>query len=185
MAQEAFEILKKALQEAPVLAMPNYQKPFIIETDASDIGFGAVLMQDGHPISYLSKALCQKNRALSTYEKECMAILLAVEKWRSYLLGREFVIRTVHKSLSYLTEQKATTQLQQKALLKLMDLNFKIQYKKGITNATADALSRYPESDSVLAISSVTPTWLEKLQEGYYDDANSKQLLSELALGQS
>lgn len=109
--QEAFEVLKRALQEAPVLAMPDYQKPFIIETDASDVGIGAVLMQEGHPISYLSKALCPKNKALSSYEKECMAILLAVEKWSSYLLGREFIIRTDHKSLSYLTEHKATTQL--------------------------------------------------------------------------
>jgi hypothetical protein len=53
-----------------------------------------------------------------------------VKKWRSYLLGREFVIRTDHKSFSYLTEQKVTTQLQQKAVIKLMDLNFKIQYKR-------------------------------------------------------
>lgn len=70
-----------------------------------------------------------------------MTILLAVEKWWSYLLGKEFIIRTDHKSLSYLTKHQATTQLQQKALLKLMDLNFIIQYKKGITNAAADALS--------------------------------------------
>lgn len=78
-----------------------------------------------------------------------MAILLAKEKWRSYLLGQEFIIRTDHKSLSYLTEQKATTQLQQKALMKMMDLNFKIQYKKGINNVVADALSRYPDPDSI------------------------------------
>lgn len=139
-------------------------------------------MQEGHPISYLSKALSPKNKALSTYEKECMAILLAVERWRSYLLGQEFIIRTDHKSLSYLTEQKATTQLQQKALLKLMDQNFRIQYKKGITNVAADALFRYPNHDSVFAISAATPTWLEKLQEAYLDDPAAKSLLSELSL---
>jgi len=60
-----------------------------------------------------------------------MAILLAVEKWRPYLLAQEFIIRTDHKSLLYLTENKATTKLQQKAALKLMDLKFQIQYKKG------------------------------------------------------
>lgn len=112
-----------------------------------------------------------------------MAILLAVEKWRSYLLGKEFISRTDHKSFSYLTEHQATTQLQQKALLKLMNLNFKIQYKKGITNAAADALSRCPTSNTVLAISTTTPTWLERLQEGYYEDDNAKQLLAELAFG--
>lgn len=55
-----------------------------------------------------------------------------------------------------------------------MDLNFKIQYKKGITNAAADALSRCHTSSTVLAISTATPTWMEKLQEGYYDDDSSK-----------
>ena len=83
-------------------------------------------MQDNHPISYLSKALCAQNKGLSTYEKECMAVLLAVDKWRPYLQGQEFIIRTDHRSLLFLTEQRAHTKLQQKALLKLMDLNFKI-----------------------------------------------------------
>ena len=122
--QDAFELLKFALVNAPVLAVPDYSKQFVIETDASDAGFGAVLMQEGHPISYLSKPLSVENQALSTYEKECMAILLAVEKWRPYLLAQEFIIRTDYKSLLYLTENKATTKLQQKAALKLMDLKF-------------------------------------------------------------
>ena len=137
--QEAFTLLKTSLINAPVLAVPNFQLPFVIETDACDFGIGAVLMQQGHPISYLSKPLSGKNQALSTYEKECMAILLAVEKWRPYLIAQEFIIRTDHKSLLYLTEHKATTKLQQKAVLKLMDLKFQIQYNKGTSNAAADA----------------------------------------------
>ena len=60
----------------------------MVETNACDMGIGAVLMQDGHPISYLSKPLSVRNQALSTYEKECMAILLAIEKWRPYLLAQ-------------------------------------------------------------------------------------------------
>jgi len=74
--------LKHALVSAQVLALPQFQKPFILETDASDHGVGAVLMQEGHPIAFLSQALCPKNAALSTYEKECLAILMAVDKWR-------------------------------------------------------------------------------------------------------
>jgi len=121
-AQDAFQLLKQALDQAPVLAIPDFSKQFVLETDASDQGIGAVLMQEGHRIAYLSKALSDRNKALSTYEKECMAILIAVEKYRSYLQHQAFVIRTDHRSLLYLTEQKATTRLQQKALLKLMDL---------------------------------------------------------------
>ena len=118
---------------APVLAIPNFTKQFVLETDASDVGLGAVLMQDDHPIAYLSKALCPKNQALSTYEKECMAIL-AVDKWRPYLQHQSFLIRTYHRSLLYLTDQRVHTKLQHKALLKLMDLQFTIAYKKGVTN---------------------------------------------------
>jgi len=88
--QEAFQLLNDALVQAPVLAISDFSKQFVIETDASDKGFGAVLMQDGHPISYLSKFVCSKNRALSTYEKECMAVLLAVEKWRPYITKTSF-----------------------------------------------------------------------------------------------
>ncbi|CAN6326944.1 unnamed protein product [Urochloa humidicola] len=182
--QDAFEVLKQTLCQAPILAVPDFQKPFVIETDASDNGLGAVLMQDGHPISYLSKPLCERNKALSTYEKECMAVLLAVEKWRAYLIHQEFLIRTDHRSLSFLSDQKATTKLQHKALLKLMDLKFKIQYKKGVTNQAADALSRYPqsESESVMAISVSSPTWMDKLQSGYEDDPEAQRLLTELSI---
>jgi transposase InsO family protein len=107
--QVAFQALKHALVLAPVLALPNFTKPFIIETDASDGGVGAVLMQVGHPIAFLSKALGPKSRGLSTYEKEFMAILLAVQQWRSYLQQGEFIIHTDHKSLSQLNEQRLHT----------------------------------------------------------------------------
>jgi hypothetical protein len=62
------------------LAIPDFSKKFVLETDASDVGFGAMLMQEGHLVAYLSMAVCPKNQSLSTYEKECMAIILAVEK---------------------------------------------------------------------------------------------------------
>jgi hypothetical protein len=67
------------LVSALVLALPNFAKPFAIETDASDVGVGAVLMQDGHPLAFLSKALGPKSRGLSAYEKVYMAILIVVQ----------------------------------------------------------------------------------------------------------
>ena len=180
--EEAFGLLKKAMTEAPVLAIPNFTKSFVLETDACDYGLGAVLMQEGHPVAYLSKSLCTKNQSLSAYEKECMAILMAVDKWRPYLQVKEFTIKTDHKSLLYLTEQRIHTKLQHKALLKLMDLQYKIVYKKGATNIAADSLSRCPTSSTILAVSSCTPVWQDVLKQGYEEDQDTKQLLAELAI---
>lgn len=121
-AHKAFEALKQALVSAPVLALSNFSKPFVIESDASDKGIGAVLHQDGHPIAFISKALGPRNLGLLVYEKECMAILFAVEHWRPYLLHAEFIIKTDHRSLVFLEEQRLSTPMQLKALTKLMGL---------------------------------------------------------------
>jgi hypothetical protein len=89
-------------------------------------------MQDGHPLVFLSKALGPKNRGLSTYEKEYMAILLAVQHWRSYLQHGEFCIYTDHKSMSQLNEHRLHTPWEQKVFAKLLGLQYTIIYKKGL-----------------------------------------------------
>ena len=92
----AFNKLKAIVAQPPVLALPDFSKPFIIECDASGFGLGAVLMQDHRPIAYHSQALKGKHLHLSTYETELLAIAIAVKKWRLYLLGRPFIVRTDH-----------------------------------------------------------------------------------------
>ncbi|XP_019265828.1 PREDICTED: uncharacterized protein LOC109243359 [Nicotiana attenuata] len=155
-AETAFNQLKTAMSSAPVLALADFNKPFIVETDACSTGMRAVLMQEGRPIAYLSKAFSAQNRGLSTYEKEYMAVLTAVEKWRHYLQGGHFIVRTDHQSLKFLLEQKITTALQQKGLTKLLGLDYEVQYKKGTENRVADALSRRQDQEStLLAISTV------------------------------
>ena len=83
--ETAFQSLKKCLSSTPVLALPDFKRQFCIETDASHYGVGAVLLQEGHPLAFLSRALGPKNQGLSAYEKEYMAIIIAVDQWRSYL----------------------------------------------------------------------------------------------------
>jgi hypothetical protein len=90
----------------PVLALLNFTLPFILETDASGTGLGAVLMQLGRPIAFFSKAIGPKAASLSIYEKEAMAILESLKIWRHYLLGHRLTIRTDQKSLKYLTSQR-------------------------------------------------------------------------------
>lgn len=99
---QAFQALKTALVSAPVLALPDFAKTFEIETDACDSGIGAVLHQAGHPIAFVSKTLGPRHQTLSTYEKECLAILMAVDHWRSYLICGQFVIHTDQKVLPIL-----------------------------------------------------------------------------------
>jgi hypothetical protein len=146
-SETALQVLKIALMSAPFLALPTFSLQFTIDTDACDVGIGAVLSQQGHPLAYVSRALRPQNRTLSVYEKEYLAILLVVQQWHSYLQVGEFIIRTDHKSLTHLTDQRLHTEWQQKALTKLMGLRYKVQYKKGIHNGVADALSRRPNPD--------------------------------------
>jgi hypothetical protein len=179
----AFAALKSALCQAPVLALPDFSKPFSIETDASGCGVGAVLMQQGHPLAFISKALGPKSQGLSTYEKEYLAILLAVQQWRSYLQHSEFVIFTDQKSLTQLSEQRIHTHWQQKVFTKLLGLQYKVVYRKGSENRAADALSRKSAHDSVCAaISSVTPRWIQEVLDGYRNDPNALSLLAKLAI---
>ena len=106
---EAFQNLKKALCETSTLALPDFTLPFVLETDACDTGIGAVLSQEGRPLAFMSKALGVKHLGLSIYEKEYLAILMAVDKWRHYLEQDQFIIQTDHESLTYLLDQKIHT----------------------------------------------------------------------------
>jgi len=76
-----------------VLMLPNFQEELIIETDTSGQGMRAILMQNNHPICYFSKTFCPKLLSTSTYVRELHAITTAVKNWRTYLLGRKFIIR--------------------------------------------------------------------------------------------
>ncbi|WVZ79270.1 hypothetical protein U9M48_026871 [Paspalum notatum var. saurae] len=116
----------------------------LFETDASGSGIGAVLMQDGHPLAFISKPLGPRSLGLLTYEKEYMAILFTVEQWRAYLQHGEFIVFTDQKSLVQLTDQRLHTHWQRKVFSKLLGLQYKVVYKKGSDNRVADALSRYP-----------------------------------------
>lgn len=181
-AQQAFEQLKLAMVNTPVLALPNFAHPFTIETDACDTGVGAVLAQEGHPIAYFSKALGVKNQKLSTYEKEFLAVMMAVDRWRQYLQRGPFLILTDHKSLCNLGNQQLDTELQRKAMAKLVGLQFKFQYKRGVENGAADALSRVGHLLSVNALSVCQPLWMQEVANSYATDSEAQALLARLAV---
>ena len=160
----AFNKLKQALTSPPVLRLPNFAQQFAVECDACGDGLGAILSQDNQPIAYYSEALKGKARLLSTYDKEMLAVVKAVRKWRPYLLGRTFVIKTDHQSLKYLLEQRLTTPSQARWLPKIMGFDYSIQYRKGKENQGVDALSRVAAAQ-LHAISAPITDWWETLQQ--------------------
>jgi len=148
-AELAFNSLKQAMTTPPVLGMPDFTKTFIIECDASGEGIGAVLMQAGQPLAYLSQGLKGRSLDFSTYEKELLPLVMAVRKLRHYLLGYSFKVRTDQQALKYLLEQRVGTPAQQKWVSKLLGFDFIVEYKKERENKAANALSRkeWPEDE--------------------------------------
>jgi hypothetical protein len=181
----SFSLLKEALSSAPILALPDFTKPFHIETDACGKGVGAVFTQEGHPLAFISKALCPRNQGLSTYEKEYLAILVAVDQWRHYLLQGKFYIHTDQRSLIHLNEQRLHTPWQQKVFTKLLGLDYAIVYKKGCENRVADALSRRIPEDQSLAISMSSPQWLDRVTSAYAQDPTAQDLLTKMVVSPS
>jgi hypothetical protein len=141
-AAEAFNKLKQIMTTPPVLILPDFTLPFEVECDAAGRGIGAVLMQQKRPIAYFSKALSDGNLSKSVYEKELMALVLSIQHWRHYLLGKPFIVHTDHKSLKHLLQQRINSPDQQCWLAKLLGYQFEVKYKPGVDNKVADALSR-------------------------------------------
>ena len=134
------------MTEIPVLGLPDFAKQFVIETDASGYGLGAVLMQDNRPLAFFGQKLSPSAQSKYVYERELMAIVFAIKKWRSYLVGQRFLVRTDQQNLKYLLEQRIVDGEHSKRLYKLLGYDFEIQYKPSPTNSSVDALSRLPKN---------------------------------------
>uniref|UniRef100_A0A8R7UGS9 Reverse transcriptase domain-containing protein n=1 Tax=Triticum urartu TaxID=4572 RepID=A0A8R7UGS9_TRIUA len=156
--KQAFQLLKQTMTSCPVLAIPDFSLPFTIEADACATGLGAVLMQKGSPLAFLSKSLGPKSAAQSIC-KEAMAILESLKKWRHYIWGNSLIIKADQHSLKYMTTQRLTEGVQHKLLLKLLEYDYTIEYKKGKENVVADALSRkgVPSSSCCSSMTVVVP----------------------------
>ncbi|GJW77779.1 reverse transcriptase domain-containing protein [Tanacetum coccineum] len=140
--EEAFQILKEKLCNAPVLALPDGPDDFVVYCDASKQGFGCVLMQQGKVIAYASRQLKIHENNYTTHDLELGAVVFALKIWRHYLYGTKSVIYTDHKSLQYIFDQKELNMRQRRWIELLSDYECEIKYHPGKANVVADALSR-------------------------------------------
>ena len=149
--QAAFDLLKEKLCSAPVLGYPDFQKPFILETDASFAGLGAVLSQDQDEgrrvIAYASRGLRNEERNMENYSSfklELLALKWAVsEKFREYLLGANFTVFTDNNPLTYIKTAKLGA-VETRWVAQLAPFNFDLKFRSGRLNTNADVLSRNP-----------------------------------------
>ncbi|CAM8951195.1 unnamed protein product [Rhodiola kirilowii] len=144
--KEAFDELKKALTSTPIIQTPDWEKPFEIMCDASDFAVGAVLGQRFEKkavvIYYASRTLDSAQRNYSTTEKELLAVVFALEKFRSYLLGAKVIVFSDHAAIRYLMKKKEAKPRLIRWILLLQEFDVEIRDKKGIENTVADHLSR-------------------------------------------
>ena len=146
--QEAFEKLRDLITTQPILQYPDFKKPFIVTTDASNYAIGAVLSQgkigEDLPIAYASRTLNDAETRYATIEKELLAILFGVENFRPYLYGKNFTLVTDHRPLVWLHNVKNPGSRLVRWSLRLKEYDYIIVYKPGKINSNADALSRNP-----------------------------------------
>ena len=161
--EAAFQELKTLLTTAPVLVLPDSSQPFEVYTDASLMGLGCVLMQNGKVIAYASRQLRPHEVNYPTHDLELCAVVFALKIWRHYLFGAQFEVFSDHKSLKYLMDQKELNGRQRRWMELLSDYKFEIKYHPGKANVVADALSR--KSAHVFAMSLEEQAWLETLRD--------------------
>ena len=143
--QLAFDTLKRAVGQDMVLRFPDFSLPFRVEvvTDASLDGLGAVLLQQGRPVAFMSKKLTSAERNYHTGEQELLAVVQALRDWRCYLEGQPFVVKTDHKPLTFLQGVPTLSRRQARWLEYMARFNFTWEHCAGSLNV-ADALSRHP-----------------------------------------
>ncbi len=152
--QNAFEELKRLLAEEVVLAIPMEKGKFRVEADASEGAVGAVLSQeqDGkwHPVAFLSKSLTVTERNYEISDKELLAIMLALDEWRHYLMGatQDFEIWTDHQNLQYFRKPQKLNRRQARWVTELAEYHFTLHHKPGALNKKADLLSRRADHDT-------------------------------------
>ncbi|KAK8510296.1 hypothetical protein V6N12_073367 [Hibiscus sabdariffa] len=195
--RQAFEKLKEALTNAPVLIQPVSGKEFVVYSDALYVGLGCVLMQEGRVVAYASRQLKTHEKNYPTHDIELAAVVFALKIWRHYLYGERCTVYTDHKSLKYLMTQKELNLRQHRWLELLKDYDLSIEYHPGKANVVADALSRkvavelramfarlsISRDGGLVAELQVKPTLIQLIREKQLQDSAMAAYVQDIAEG--
>ncbi|GFX40094.1 retrovirus-related Pol polyprotein from transposon opus [Trichonephila clavipes] len=143
-AQDSFDKIKQALIEAPVLQLPNFTEQFHLFTDASGFGIGAVLNQNHRPIAFASRTFNKAERNYTVTERECLAVILAFNKFKTYFGSLPVKVITDHVTLTKLTNGKNLSSRMIRWALKLSEFNIEWEHRTSVQNVVANVLSRNP-----------------------------------------
>ncbi|KAH7571078.1 hypothetical protein JRO89_XS05G0249300 [Xanthoceras sorbifolium] len=165
------------MSTAPVLKLLDFSKIFEVACDASHIGIGGVLSQEGHPIAFYSEKLNETRRKYSAYEMEFYALIQTLKHWRPYLIHREFILFTDHDSLKHLHSQNRLSAKHARWFDFLQQFEFTIRHKAGKENKVANALSRRPH---LLSNFCVNATSFEAMKDQYAYDPDFKNVWTKL-----
>ncbi|GMF59988.1 unnamed protein product [Phytophthora fragariaefolia] len=185
--QDAFEAIKDSLLHAPILALPDPDRPFSVVCDASDFAIGCALLQadaEGRErvIAFESRQLKAAEKNYPVHDKELLAMKYALVKFRVHLLGsKPFVIYTDHASLRTATQSSHLSQRMARWLSFFAEYNFEVKYKPGKQNALADALSRRPDYE-LAHVTTVTSSIPDLIRASYVSDDICVALLRALGL---
>ncbi len=188
--QQSFEHVKRLVQQVSTLSHPDFTKPFKLQTDASNHGLGAVLlqqddMQQWRPISYISRSLTKSERNYSTTEKELLAIVWAFQKWHPYLHGTTITVKTDHQMLIALNHKHHPPGRLLRWALALQAYQFTLQYCRGTDNTLADTLFRTEQqATQVTSTKSPFPLRPEQLAEAQHQDHTLCQVISRIQSAQ-
>jgi hypothetical protein len=167
-------MLKDKLTHSPLLQLPDFNKTFELECDASGIGLGGVLPQERKLVSYFSEKLSGPVLNYSTYGKELYALVRCLETWQHYLRPKEFVIHSYHESLKHICSQGKRNRRHAKWFEFIESFPYVIKHKKGKENVIADALSR---RYALLTQLDCKIFGLETIKDQYVHDADFKDVL--------
>ena len=176
-ADAAFSLIKHKLTSAPILILPDFTQTFELHCDASKLGIGAVLSQQGKPVAYYSEKLSGARGRYSTYDVEFYAIVQAIKHWRHYLVHRDFFLFTDHDALRHLDSQAKVSSRHASWIAFLQQFTFSIKHQSGKTNRVADALSR---RHTLLSSCHTTVTSFASLSNLYPTDPFFSRVLREV-----